>query len=259
MRLALVTLLASLLALLSVAASAAAQSRRAGPVGNRVEPLQSAAGLPVVSGRPVQGDTLISRSGSWSATVMRYTYRWLDCSARGTDCAPIPGASSPSYVVQGSDIGYAIESKVTACAWWCRSRVSAPTAVVTTASGTTNPSGAPVPPAWVKDNFGTVWKREGYDNFTIYAPLGSWGSSTIREIVYRGDGGLKWQEAPDGWSCNGPEGYYRHCYEPSRVLSVHNGELDFYLHDCIYPDGFRGACGAKPRPLMPSTGTPYQK
>ncbi len=212
---------------------------------------------PFLSGRPVQGKALTTSRG-WSGAVRSYRYQWWDCSATGTTCVRIPGAASPTYVLQASDVGYSIESKVIACDSSCRASVSAPTAVVTTPSRTKNPSGAPVPPATVKDNFGTVWKREGYDNFTIKARLGSWGTSKLNAVVYRGDGGLRWEEAPDGWSCDGPEGFYPHCYEPSKVLSVHGGVLDFYLHDCRYAGGFYGACGAKPRPLMPSTGTPYQ-
>lgn len=252
--------LASLVALLVTAASVAAQTYQARPalVGGLIGPLRSATGRLVSSRRPIQGDTLITSSGSWSGKVTSYRYQWRDCNTGGTSCARIPGATSPRYTVQASDIGYALDSRVTACNSSCSSGVSAPTAVVTSTSGTTNPSGASVPPARVKDSFGTIWKREGYDNFTVNAALGSWATSTIRAIVYKGDGGLKWQEVADGAPCHPPAGYFAHCYEPSRVLSVHNGELDFYLHDCTYSGGFVGACGAAPGPLMPSTGTPYQ-
>ncbi len=48
--------------------------------------------------------------------------------------------------------------------------------------------------------------------------------------IYTGDHGLGWSVYPDGWSstytAGGIEGY-----QPSTVLSVHDGLLDFYLHD----------------------------
>jgi hypothetical protein len=260
-------LLASLLPLVVVAACAAAQSYQAGSANNqsgsvhRTTTLHSTTGLPVPAGRPVQGDALTASKGSWSGIVTRYKYQWRDCDANGTGCSLIPGATSKSYTLQASDIGYAIESKVTACQKSCRSVTSAPTAVVTTPLGATNPSGKPVPAAVKTDSLGTKWHRIGYDNFTVNAPTGSWGTSQVYNIVYKGDGGLRWIDYPDGWGCESKTWggtYYPHCYEPSRVLSVHGGVLDFYLHNCTYPDGVVAGCGANPGPIMPRTGTQFQ-
>ncbi|MGN6168413.1 MAG: glycoside hydrolase family 16 protein [Solirubrobacteraceae bacterium] len=110
----------------------------------------------------------------------------------------------------------------------------------------------------VTDSFGTVWYRVGWDGFTKPAPVGSWASTNTNNVVYTGDHGLMWHEYPDGWPCSNRAVAYPHCYDPQHVLSVHNGMLDFYLHDCTYPDGYRGACGANPGPFSPVTGTFYQ-
>ncbi len=90
------------------------------------------------------------------------------------------------------------------------------------------------------------WRQTFVDDFTVSAPLGSWGTSNSQKVVYTGDHGGKWVEYPDGWPStytNGKPGY-----QPARVLSVHDGVLDFYLHNV---NGLPS--GANPSPLV--TGT----
>jgi hypothetical protein len=75
---------------------------------------------------------------------------------------------------------------------------------------------------------GHTWTLEGQDDFTKPAPIGSFASSGSG-IVYTGDHGMGWTEYGDGWSSTytgGAPGY-----EPSVVQSVHNGVLDWYLHN----------------------------
>jgi hypothetical protein len=91
---------------------------------------------------------------------------------------------------------------------------------------------------------GKTYALEGVDTFTKAAPVGSFASKSPDQIVYRGDHGMAWTEYPDGWpstySAGNAEGY-----QPSTVLSVHNGVLDFYLHS-----NSRGnPVGADPSPL----------
>jgi hypothetical protein len=91
---------------------------------------------------------------------------------------------------------------------------------------------------------GRTYALEGVDTFTKAAPIGSFASTSPDRIVYRGDHGMAWTEYPDGWpstySAGNAEGY-----QPSTVLSVHNGVLDFYLHS-----NSRGnPVGADPSPL----------
>jgi hypothetical protein len=84
---------------------------------------------------------------------------------------------------------------------------------------------------------------EGMDTFTKAAPLGSFGQRKANAIVYTGDRGMRWTGYPDGW----PSTYSGHAegYQPSTVLSVHNGMLDFHLHN----DANGNPVGADPSPL----------
>ncbi len=88
------------------------------------------------------------------------------------------------------------------------------------------------------------------DTFTKSAPLGSFAQSKANQIVYVGDHGMAWTGYGDGWSSTytgGAEGY-----QPSTVQSVHDGMLDFYLHN----DSNGNPVGADPSPLP--NGNRYQ-
>ena len=124
---------------------------------------------------------------------------------------------------------------------------STPSALATSASpapgaGTADlPSGLTVP---IGDLPG--WHQTFVDDFTVNAPLGSWGTKNPDKVVYTGDHGGKWVEYPDGWAStytNGKPGY-----RPAKVLSVHDGVLDFYLHNV---SGLPS--GANPSPLVSGT------
>jgi hypothetical protein len=90
---------------------------------------------------------------------------------------------------------------------------------------------------------GRRYAREGVDTFAKSGPLGSFASSNPDRIVYMGDHGMAWTEYPDDW----PSTYSGSAegYQPSTVLSVHNGVLDFYLHN----DSRGHPVGADPSPL----------
>ena len=62
-------------------------------------------------------------------------------------------------------------------------------------------------------------------------------------MVYTGDHGGKWVEYPDGWPSTYTDG--KPGYQPAQVLSVHDGVLDFYLHNV---NGLPS--GANPSPLV---------
>ncbi|MGA9858099.1 MAG: hypothetical protein WBQ18_09565 [Solirubrobacteraceae bacterium] len=90
---------------------------------------------------------------------------------------------------------------------------------------------------------GRTYALEGMDTFTKSAPLGSFAQSANNQIVYVGDHGMSWTGYGDGWSSTytgGKEGY-----QPSTVLSVHDGMLDFHLHN----DTNGNPVGANPSPL----------
>jgi Glycosyl hydrolases family 16 len=81
------------------------------------------------------------------------------------------------------------------------------------------------------------------DTFTKSAPSGSFAQATNNQIVYTGDHGMAWTGYPDGAPSTysgGAEGY-----QPSTVLSVHDGVLDFDLHS----DSHGNPVGADPSPV----------
>ena len=110
-----------------------------------------------------------------------------------------------------------------------------------TVDSTTCPAGMPRATQTVD---GHTYNLEGEDTFTKNAPLGSFASTDMNAVVYTGDHGMGWTEYPDGWpstfSGTGVEGY-----QPSTVQSVHDGLLDFYLHD----DPNHYPVGADPSPV----------
>ena len=88
--------------------------------------------------------------------------------------------------------------------------------------------GCPAMPNGNLDSGGHSWTLEGQDDFTKAAPVGAFASGGSNP-VYTGDHGMGWSEYADGATStysNGSPGY-----EPSVVQSVHDGVLDWYLHN----------------------------
>lgn len=114
--------------------------------------------------------------------------------------------------------------------------------VTSTTTASSSPSGQSMP--------GTIagYKQVCGEDFTTNAATGSWGTSDAGKVVYKS--GCSWTEYPDGWAAtytNGQPGY-----EPSQVLSVHDGTLDYNLKPI---NGH--AQGANPSPLL-ANNSPYQ-
>ncbi len=92
------------------------------------------------------------------------------------------------------------------------------------------------------------------DTFTTDAPLGSFAQPYLSDanslpVVYTGDHGMGWTEYPDNWASTYTKPPYSPTpyegYQPSTVQSVHDGVLDFSLHD----DANGYPVGADPSPL----------
>jgi len=116
-------MLAALVMAVSCSIGVASSQADAGP-SNTVPPTIS------VSGTPTQGQTLTETPGVWTNTLT-ITYQWEDCSITGTDCAPIPLATNPSYVLTNADVGDTIVVQEIANATTTPViAASAPTAVV---------------------------------------------------------------------------------------------------------------------------------
>ena len=61
------------------------------------------------------GQTLTVDNGTWTgATPITYTYRWQRCTAAGSGCANIVGASASAYVATAADVGLRLRAVVTA-------------------------------------------------------------------------------------------------------------------------------------------------
>ena len=71
--------------------------------------------LPVISpSAPQQGVVESRTDGAWLNSPTSFAYQWERCSALGTSCLGISGASSASYVPVESDVGGALRVQVTA-------------------------------------------------------------------------------------------------------------------------------------------------
>jgi RHS repeat-associated protein len=98
---------------------------------------------PALSGSAKVGVKMTVIQGSWSATAVSYGYQWMDCNSSGGACAPILGATNPSYTLASGDVGHTLVAHVSATNGG--GTITAPTAhsaVVETGSGS---EGAPPP------------------------------------------------------------------------------------------------------------------
>lgn len=77
-------------------------------LGNSASPVLS-------TDHPVVGATLNVSNGAWEgAGPITYTYQWEACSAQGTACAPIAGASAAGYAPSQANVGATLRGAVTA-------------------------------------------------------------------------------------------------------------------------------------------------
>lgn len=74
-------------------------------------PVSTAA--PALTGKAFVGDTLSVTHGTWTGTSgITYTYQWQDCT--GGNCTAISGATSQTYTLASSDLGFTVNCVVTA-------------------------------------------------------------------------------------------------------------------------------------------------
>ena len=70
--------------------------------------------VPTLSGQALEGKTLSASSGSWIPEPDEYLYRWQRCTAGGTGCADIGGATSATYKLSAADVDKTLRIQVTA-------------------------------------------------------------------------------------------------------------------------------------------------
>lgn len=69
---------------------------------------------PAVSGTAVVSKTLSTSTGSWALGGAPFSYQWQRCSATGTSCVDIPGATDTTYKLTAADRGHVVRSTVRA-------------------------------------------------------------------------------------------------------------------------------------------------
>lgn len=70
--------------------------------------------LPAITGTVQQGQTLSCSTGTWTNTPLSYTRQWQRGNSAGTSWSDISGATSSTYVLTSSDVGYRIRCRVQA-------------------------------------------------------------------------------------------------------------------------------------------------
>jgi hypothetical protein len=69
---------------------------------------------PAVTGTAAVNQTLTTTHGTWSGGATSYSIQWQRCSAAGTACANIPGATGTTYKQTATDAGHTLRSAVVA-------------------------------------------------------------------------------------------------------------------------------------------------
>jgi hypothetical protein len=69
---------------------------------------------PTISGTAAQGQTLTAAAGTWSGEPTALAYQWRRCTAKGTGCLDVDGATDSTYAVTAADSGFRLRVVVTA-------------------------------------------------------------------------------------------------------------------------------------------------
>ena len=99
-------------------------------------PAPANAAPPRITGKPVQGTTLVASTGAWTHDPASFAFQWRECNTSGQSCHDIPAATKPTYVAADFNIGFTIRVAVTATnAAGASSATSEQTGTVTAAVG----------------------------------------------------------------------------------------------------------------------------
>ena len=69
--------------------------------------------LPVITGTVAPGNAVHASPGEWAGARRLLRLRVAALRQAGTNCAPITGATSPTYVVDSADSGKSLRTRVT--------------------------------------------------------------------------------------------------------------------------------------------------
>ena len=94
---------------------------------------------PSISGTPDVHQVLYADPGAWAGTDGQLSYQWESCSASGSECAPIEGATSPEYDLAEGDLATTLRVRIGApSASAALTDVSRPTPVIGAAGALVN-------------------------------------------------------------------------------------------------------------------------
>lgn len=101
-------------------------------------------GAPTITGAAVPGSMLSAGTGTWANSPVLYSYQWESCDAAGNACVTIAGATMPTYLVSGTDVGRTLRVVVTAAnGGGTASAASAQTSLVATPGSASRPGVGP--------------------------------------------------------------------------------------------------------------------
>ncbi len=103
---------------------------------------------PVITGTPVEGQSLTGSTGTWSGAPTSYAYRWQDCNTLGEACVNAGGATGSAYKLTAADVGATVRLVVSATnGGGTVEAASLPTQVITAAPPPPPPPANTAPPA----------------------------------------------------------------------------------------------------------------
>ena len=86
---------------------------------------------PTITGKPIEGEMLTERHGSWTSSPTRFSYHWEQCDNSGGRCSKISHATAHTYKLTRRDVEHTIRVQESAAnATPGGAATSAPTAVV---------------------------------------------------------------------------------------------------------------------------------
>jgi hypothetical protein len=92
--------------------ASSAQSGTSEVVSSRNAPANTAP--PTISGTVLPGQTLTANPGTWTGGVRSFAYQWQRCTAAGSNCVDVEGATGKTYGVRTIDAGSTLRVQVTA-------------------------------------------------------------------------------------------------------------------------------------------------
>jgi hypothetical protein len=75
------------------------------PTATATPPPPTSVTAPLITGTLQQGSVLTEHHGTWMNTPTSFAYEWMRCDAAGVNCAPIAGATAPTYTLTATDVG----------------------------------------------------------------------------------------------------------------------------------------------------------